>query len=146
MSYSLGAVHFLCGPTSDGSRLKAVTFAATGHLHKMTKILWKHNHKTAWHTLKESERASVVQSTLIFFGMIFGAVLGAFTYHQTDLWLFLPISIGLFASLVLHDRCLPPPAGWGAEPLREPLMAAEAGAASAATVLPAAAKTAIASA
>jgi len=125
VSYALGAVHFLCGPTSDGSRLKAVTFAATGHLHKMTKLLWKVNNKAAWETLKESERASVLQSTAIFFGMIFGAICGAFTYHHTDIWLFAPVSAMLFIALVLHDRCLDPPASWG--DLSTPLIAAEAG-------------------
>ena len=87
----------------------------------MTKVLWKINHKGGVAALKESEKASTWQSAYIFFGMIFGAVLGAFTYHQTDLWLFTPVSVALFVALFLHDRYLPAPAGWGE--LHEPLMA-----------------------
>jgi len=134
VSFALGAVHYLCG-TSDGSRLKAVTFAATGHLHKIVKTLHKLQLQGG-SALKESERVSSLQSLCIFAAMIVGATLGSFTYHHTQVWLYTPVSLGLLVALVLHDRCLPPPAGWGVDPLREPLtVAAVAPAAAAGAVV-----------
>eukprot|EP00966_Prymnesium_polylepis_P094821 2195819-Prymnesium_polylepis.1 len=54
LAFALGAVHFLCSPAAEGSRLKAVTMAATGHMHGVTKLLYR------WcaggHTLRSQQR------------------------------------------------------------------------------------------
>ncbi len=138
LAFSLGCTHFLCSPAAEGSRLKGVTMAATGHMHGVSKLLYK---RCRGGTLSPAERDKFAQSMTITLCMAFGAVLGAAALHWNPLgsvtpdgqvmddWLLVPVSICLFVALTAHDLVVEPPAGWpaaasgseGLHALREPL-------------------------
>jgi uncharacterized membrane protein YoaK (UPF0700 family) len=121
IAFALGAVNYLCSPTSSGSRLKAVTFAATGHMHELLKGCWSTSF--VGQPLTESERADLATSGCAFFGLFAGAILGAVAYHSTALceWSFEPVALLLLLALCIHDRGLSPPGGDWTSSLREPL-------------------------
>ena len=117
LALSLGFTHFLCSPAAEGSRLKAVTMAATGHMHGCTKM----NHKLlvkGRDALKQADWDKYTVSMIITVGMAVGAILGAAALHMnpigddTDDWLLVPVAITLFFALRAHDAYIPPPGGW----------------------------------
>jgi len=129
LAFALGGTHFLCSPAADGSRLKAVTMAATGHMHGVTKLLYR---LSAGDEFKAADWEKMKQSATVTFGMAFGAVLGAMAMHvnpfgvdaDSDDWLLVPVAITLLVGLVAHDACIEPPGGWPSAQdasLREPL-------------------------
>ncbi|KAL1511871.1 hypothetical protein AB1Y20_005155 [Prymnesium parvum] len=127
LAFAFGAVHYLCGPTSDGSRLKAVTFAATGHLHKLAKLSWR---CSTGLSLKPSERDGALQSIFIVLAMTCGALVGGVAIHLSpfddDRGLMIPVSLIVLLVLELHDRVVEPPGGWQPpEKLSEPLLPAQ---------------------
>lgn len=127
LAFAFGATHFICSPTSENSRLKAVTFAATGHMHKLMKAMWK---TTVGSPPKASDRPSIVQSFVVVMGMVSGAVLGTAAMHLCPVkggeGLFVPCALALFACLFVHDAVLEPPGGWP-EALVKPLAPAGEG-------------------
>jgi hypothetical protein len=91
--------------------MKAVTFAATGHLHKLTKLFWKWTH---CRPTDKGERSSALVSLAVVLGMMLGAVVGALAMHAgADQWLFVPVAIAVLGAVELHDAALEPPKGWG---------------------------------
>lgn len=131
-----GATHFLCSPAFDGSRLKAVTMAATGHMHGVTKLCYR---LTAGETPSPADWEKFRQSMTISVGMAIGAVIGAAAMHLNPLgkgghdWLLVPVAVILFLALRAHDRISNAPAGstgsasvptmtGNMEALREPML------------------------
>ena len=111
VAFALGGVHYLCSPASDGSRLKAVTFAATGHVHKLTKQAYKVTHSKQ---LKGSDKFNAAQSFIVIGGMVVGAFIAAFCMHMNergDRWLLAPVALCLWLVLWMHDMYLDPPEG-----------------------------------
>ena len=119
LAFGGGATHFLCSPAAEASRLKAVTMAATGHMHGVSKLLYR---ISAGDALKPSDWEKARQSVTITLGMGLGAVLGAAAMHlnpiatepNTDDGLLVPVAITLFFALRAHDAYLEPPGGWPA--------------------------------
>ena len=112
LAMSLGFVHFMCSPAAEGSRLKAVTMAATGHMHGMTKANFR---LLSGESLKPAEWDKYVVSLAITLGMAFGAAFGAAALHlnpigaDTNDWLLAPVAFTLFIALRAHDEHLPAP-------------------------------------
>ena len=119
LAFSLGATHYLCSPTNDGSRLRAVTMAATGHMHKLMKQLYR---QCAMDELKPSEREGMAVAIIVVVAMAFGALLGAAALHlnpfgrDADDWLLVPVAIMQLVALIVHDATIPPPGGWPSPP------------------------------
>lgn len=119
---SMGATHFL-GSGATHSRLKAPTFAGTGHLHKVAKALFSH-------TLGSTFTTEVnVQSMGVVLCIVLGAVLGAAALRWNpledtpaggDAYLLVPVALVQYCVLRAHDELVPPPEGWPAA-LVEPL-------------------------
>lgn len=128
LAFALGATHFLCSPAAEGGRLKAVTMAATGHMHGISKLL---SRQSAGDTLKPTDWEKMKQSATITIGMALGAICGAAAVHlnpfgsDPDDGLLLPVGMTLLLALVAHDTFIEPPGGWPAKTidadLREPL-------------------------
>jgi hypothetical protein len=124
LGFALGFTHFLCSPAAEGGRLKAVTMAATGHMHGATKLLYK---VCTGGVLKAEECEKMAQSCNITCCMLLGAVLGATALHvnplgKDDDWLLLPVGVTLFCALTVHDAAIEPPGGWPVKSdLHEPL-------------------------
>jgi len=120
LAFALGATHFLCSPAADGSRLKAVTMAATGHMHGVTKLCYR---RLAGDQLKPSDYEKMWQSTNIFSMMAAGALLGAACLHLNPIgddphdFLLVPVGLTLVVALTLHDTLIEPPGGWPAADL-----------------------------
>ena len=97
LALALGFTHFLCSPAAAGTRLSAVTMAATGHMHGLTKF---HSRLAHGETLKPSEWDKYAVSWIVTLGMAVGAVLGAAALHlnpfgsRTDDWLLVPAMVG----------------------------------------------------
>jgi uncharacterized membrane protein YoaK (UPF0700 family) len=113
LGFSLGFTHFMCSPAAEGSRLKAVTMAATGHMHGATKLLHK---LVSGKELKPEEREKMAQSCNVTICMLLGAFIGAAALHLNPLgdddWLLLPVGVALFCALTAHDAGIEPPGGW----------------------------------
>ena len=114
LAFALGFTHFLCSPAAEGSRLRAVTMAATGHMHGMTKM----NYKLATGgKLKPPDWEKYAVSMTITVGMTLGAILGAAALHlnplgsDTDDFLLVPVALTLFFALRAHDDYIPAPPG-----------------------------------
>ena len=75
VAFSLGSTHYLGGPTSEGSRLRAPPFASTGHMHKAVKHLNRLCFDRS--SVTDAERAGARQSLAVVLGMLGGALLGA---------------------------------------------------------------------
>ena len=115
LAFALGFTHFMCSPAAEGSRLKGVTMAATGHMHGMTKA----NHRLlCGESLAQADWDKYAVSMTITLGMTLGAILGAAALHlnpfseDTNDWVLVPVGITLFCSLHAHDATIPPPGGW----------------------------------
>lgn len=121
---SLGATHFLSGPAFKSSKLKAVTMAATTHMHKTAATTFK------WifglEVTAEQARATL-QSAVIALGILVGALVGALALHKNPFprsarrpdgkfipagqaeqtlhtsYLFVPAALVQFAALLAHD-------------------------------------------
>lgn len=136
VAFALGGVHFLCSPNADGSRLRTVTFAATGHVHKLTKLVYKLLHRRP---CAASEYEVGALSLVVVGCMLTGALAAAACMHLSergDRWLLSPVAVVLFVVFSVHDRVLEPvggsravapPAAWAPASLSEPLTAAEGG-------------------
>ena len=117
LAFALGFTHFMCSPAAEGSRLKAVTMATTGHMHGLTKL---HFRLMSGEKLKKVDWDKYAVSFTVTLGMTFGAILGAAAMHlnpfgnETDDWLLAPVAITLFLALRAHDTYIPPPGGWPA--------------------------------
>ena len=115
LAFSLGATHYLCSPSSASGRLKAVTMAATGHMHKVTKLLYR---LCAGEMLSDATRADMLKSSVIVGGMAAGALTGAAALHLNpfgegaDAWLLVPVAVAQCTALLLHDTVIEPPGGW----------------------------------
>jgi len=125
---SMGATHFL-GSGATHARLKAPTFAGTGHLHKLAKALFAR-------TLGSTFVTEVnLQSIGVVLCIVLGAILGtaALRYNPFedapdggDAYLLVPVAIVQFLVLRAHDLLVPPAGGWPAalvEPLSSPAAA-----------------------
>ena len=115
LAFALGFTHFMCSPAAEGSRLKGVTMAATGHMHGVTKLNYK---LASGEGLKQAEWDKYAISMTITVGMAFGAILGAAALHLNPLgkdtmdFTLLPVAVTLLFALYAHDACVPPPGGW----------------------------------
>lgn len=138
LAFGLGATHFLCSPANEGSRLKAVTMAATGHMHGVTKLLYRW---CAGDKLKDADWEKMAQSINVTVSMAVGAVLGAAALHLNFVdalnlgfdgndFLLFPAGITLVVALTVHDAAIEPSGGWPApskmDELRKPLNGAAA--------------------
>jgi len=106
LAFAGGATHFLCSPAFEGTRLKAVTMASTGHMHGISKLLYR---LSAGETLKASDWEKMRQSANITVSMAVGAVCGAAAMHlnvltsDSDDLLLVPVALTLLVALCLHD-------------------------------------------
>ena len=86
-----------------------VTMAATGHMHGVTKLLYR---LSAGDEFKAADWEKMKQSATVTFGMAFGAVLGAMAMHvnpfgvdaDSDDWLLVPVAITLLVGLVARAQ------------------------------------------